>query len=125
MKAPLDSKVLYEVINATPVGILVVDSNGDIQLANKALCTIFGYSESELLGSQLEMLVPVDAKSDHVEHRKGYLQNPEPRMMGQGRQLSGQHKLGQKIRVEIGLSPCKIKETTYVIATVSEAQTSS
>jgi rsbT co-antagonist protein RsbR len=45
---------------------------------------MFDYVEEELLGSQVEMLMPASARARHVGHRAGYHANPHSRPMGQG-----------------------------------------
>ena len=51
--------------HAVPTGILIVNSNGNIVMANKHLLGLFRYSESELLGQPIELLLPPRVRAMH------------------------------------------------------------
>lgn len=98
-------RVYRELFAAAPDAIIVVAADGTVLLANDECTRLFGYSHSELVGMQVEELVPVEARYRHREHRGGYVQHPRGRPMGSGLDLSGQRKDGTRIPVEISLSP--------------------
>src|SRR5690349_13575379 len=54
--AGLSGELLTSVVNAAPDGILLVDADGVIQLANPMAGRIFGYAEDELIGQPVDML---------------------------------------------------------------------
>ncbi len=99
-----------------PVGILVVDPDGTITLANPAVETTFGYEPGELIGVMLEALVPAGHRSQHVAHRAAYTHAPRPRRMGADVQLMALRKDGTQVPVEVGLFPAP--EAGRVFATV-------
>jgi PAS domain S-box-containing protein len=104
---------LYE--NATEA-ILLTNKKGEVILANPAACRIFEYTETELLGHQVEMLIPARYRVGHGKLRDGFYQNPQNRVMGSGRDLYGQKKDGSNFPVEVSLSTYKQNNQTFVIA---------
>ncbi len=91
-------------IESAPNGIVVVDNRGNIRLINAGTERLFGYNRSELVGKSVEVLVPNRQADTHQALRKIFLQAPETRMMGAGRELSGRRNDGSEFPVEIGLN---------------------
>lgn len=103
------------------LGILMIDENGVIVLANQFLIRQFRYnSQADLIGKKLEMLLPARFKKQHTAEREGYLQSPETRPMGMGRDLFGVTKDGEEIPLEISLSSYKGANHVYSIAFISD-----
>ncbi len=96
-------KFFLDIARTTPAGVLAICSEGTIRFANPALCQIFGYDESALVGQQIEMLLPEAKRAAHQPLRDGFFKDPSSRGMGDGRTLFGQHAEGWPIAVEIGL----------------------
>ncbi len=109
---------LHSIIEAAPSGMLMIDHQGVIILANRLLTQQFGYSQEELLGQPIEVLVPVRFRDQQPAHRTAFFQNTTPRQMGSGRDLYGLCKDGSEFPVEIGLNPVTIDESTFVLASV-------
>jgi PAS domain S-box-containing protein len=105
-------------IESAPNGIVVVDELGIIKLVNASTETLFGYGRSELLGKKVEVLVPDRKVDEHQALRESFLQAPETRMMGVGRDLSGRRKDGSTFPVEIGLNLISRNGNSAVLATV-------
>jgi len=108
-------RVLFE---AAPTGIVVVDGRGLIKLVNGSVEKQFGYNRLDLIGKTVEMLVPVAQTAEHRAAREEFLQKPEVRTMGAGRDLSGRRKDGSEFPVEIALNPVGRNGRTAVLATV-------
>jgi diguanylate cyclase (GGDEF)-like protein/PAS domain S-box-containing protein len=107
-------------LDQAPLGILTVDAAGRIVQANRLLEALFGYARGELLGHDLEILVPPGERALHARLRQAYLVRPAPRAMGSGRSLNGQRKDGSQFPVEIGLSPLVTAHGTFILGTVCD-----
>ncbi len=105
-------------VESAPNGILVVDDQGTIKLVNASTEKLFGYKRLELLGQSVEVLVPYRKIDHHLKLRNAFLQRPEARAMGVGRDLSGRRKDGSEFPVEIGLNPVRQNGRSNVLATV-------
>jgi len=106
------------VLDAAPNAMIMVDSAGVINFANASATTVFGYSLSELIGCDIETLVPERFRDRHPEHRKVFFSQPSNRAMGAGRDLFGRRKDGSEFPVEIGLNPIRTAQGLFVLASV-------
>lgn len=109
-----------ELLEAAPDAILEVDTAGKIVLVNHMAETMFGYSREELLGQNIEILVPAGMRDEHRGHRASYTDHPQTRPMGTGLRLEAQRKDGTLFPVEISLSPNLSDEDLRVIALVRD-----
>lgn len=107
-------------IDASPDGLLLIDEDGTILLANPVAGILFGRTQDELVGSSVDDLVPPEFRSTHPHRRAAYVAEPTTRPMGTGLELFGQHSSGEMFPVEVSLSPCTIDGTVYTIATVRD-----
>ncbi len=112
---------LQLMMQTNPNGLLVVDDQGAIEMANPALERMFGYAPGELLNQSLERLLPVELRQRHVKLREGYMQQPAIRAMGGGMVLHGLRKDGTTIPVEVSLASFVEEGRTYAQATVIDA----
>ena len=104
---------LYE---NTAEGILLTNNMGEIILANPSAQKMFGYTEEEMSGNRVEMLLPENVRAKHEGYRDGFYQHPQNRTMGSGRDLNARHKLGHVFPVEISLSHYRKDNKIFVIA---------
>src|SRR5438034_4516547 len=106
------------VLDAAPNAMIMVDSAGVINFANASAATVFGYSFSELIGCQIEMLIPERFRAQHPGYRKHFVSHPSGRAMGVGRDLFGRRKDGSEFPVEVGLSPMRTTRGVFVLASL-------
>jgi len=116
-RAAIEQRLL-QIFESTPNGLLVISSNGSIEKANAQAEAIFGYAPGELLGLTIETLVPLKYRGHHGGNRQNYIQAPERRAMGAGRDLFGQRKNGTEVPLEIGLNPISPQTGSEIIASV-------
>jgi PAS domain S-box-containing protein len=105
------------------LGILVIDSKGMITLANDFLTGLFGYTHEELIGKELEILIPSRYHHQHVKDRNEYIEHPTTRPMGIGRDLFGVTKDGRELPLEISLSSYSNDQGDFSIAFISDITT--
>src|SRR6516162_2505089 len=98
------------------IGIVVTNQVGKIVNFNKYAETQFGYTRDEVMGNTIELLVPSKYRHSHLHHRDNFYHHPEPRRMGEGRDLFAQRKDGSEFPVEISLSNYLIEGEIFVIA---------
>ena len=105
-------------VESSPNGMLMIDRQGTIVLVNREIERLFGYERDELIGRAIEMLVPQRLRDRHPGYRSNFVQHPQARAMGAGRDLFGLRKDGREVPVEIGLNPLETDEGLFVLASV-------
>ncbi|MFA5945125.1 MAG: PAS domain S-box protein [Candidatus Thermoplasmatota archaeon] len=105
---------------AAPDATVVVDSAGRIVLANPQAEQLFGYARADLVGMNVDLLVPEGLRPGHAANRAHFEGEPHLRPMGAGLRLSARRQDGRLVPVEISLSPLVGPEGTQVIAAIRD-----
>lgn len=117
MESPELSR-LRAAVESAPTGLLVVDGEGRIVLTNREVERLFGYTRDELLGMEVERLVPKRVRAGHPAARRAFAEAPSARAMGAGRDLFGQRKDGSSVPLEIGLTPVETPAGLFIVSSV-------
>jgi len=110
----------HALLESASEGVVLSDATGRITLVNAAAERMFGYDRAELLGQQLEVLLPDRVRSAHTEHRAHYFVRPRVRPMGSGLDLAGRRKDGTEFPVEISLSYIDSPEGMTAMALITD-----
>ena len=105
-------------IEASPAGVLVTDAAGTIHLVNAELERQFGYAREELVGRNVDLLMPEALQPGDHAHLQSIGDAQLARPIGAGPELFGRRKDGSAIAVEIGLKPIETADGRFVLATV-------
>lgn len=92
------------IIESAMDGIMVFDEAGRIMLVNPQAGEIFGYAPSELVGMNIETLVPESARSRHREQRQQFIEEGKNRNMADHRSIQSLRKDGGECTVCIALN---------------------
>jgi len=101
-------------------GICITDNKGIIVLNNPPLEEIFGYEKGEMLGKNIEILIPEEYRKTHHKHFTNYFSIPKKFQKGKGREFYGLHKNGDVLHVEIGLNHFDYQGKTYARALITD-----
>ena len=111
-------KDLFSVYNSiSSDAILVSDKNGSIVNINNSLLNMFEYSENELLGEKIEILLPDSFKKSHIAHRDKAIKatNLERKMGNDDKSLKGRKKDGTLFHIDISLKSFVHKGDKYML----------
>jgi PAS domain S-box-containing protein len=107
-----------QVVESAPSAMVMIGSAGRIVMVNAQTERLFGYPRDQLLGQQIEILVPERFRHNHPKLRMSFFENPQSRPMGAGRDLSGLKKDGSEFPIEIGLNPIETDEGNMVLSAI-------
>ncbi len=107
-------------LEAAPDATIISNEQGVITLANRQAEKLFGYSMKELVGLEVELLIPKHMREAHVSRRKGFTDQSRERGMGHGVEMIALRKDGIEIPVEISLSPIETKEGKLIAAAIRD-----
>ena len=104
--------------DAAADAMLLVDVTGRVVQANAVALELLGYPFEQIIGLEIEALMPKNYRNQHHHHRNTYSKNPEKRPMGKGRDLVALRKDGSELAVDISLSPINTGDQHFVLATL-------
>jgi len=107
-------------IDTASIGILVIDNNGKIVLANQISAKYFQYEKADMKNMSLSQLIPIEYRQRHVQHLLSYFMNPTVRAMGEGFELVAQRRDGTSFPVEISLSSVQTDEGVLALAFIAD-----
>lgn len=118
LKSSLDR--LRGLVESAFHAILLVNSTGVIELANEQAVQIFGYEPDEMIGMNIDELVPVRYRSNHPENRAIYHENPVKRKMGEHLATFAVKKDGSEFPMATALSAAETADGLMVTCIVQD-----
>jgi two-component system, LuxR family, sensor kinase FixL len=103
--------------------IITIDERGLIERINPAAETLFGYSENELAGKNVSMLMPEPHRSRHDNYLAHYLKTGEQKIIGIGRTVDGMRRDGSVFPMDLTVAEMRLGERrmfTGMIRDISE-----
>jgi two-component system sensor kinase FixL len=116
---------LRSILDAVPVGMVVIDEHGIIQSFGPSAERIFGYAAAEVIGRNVKMLMPSPHREQHDAYLDRYLRTGERRIIGIGRMVTGLRQDGSTFPMELSVGEATVEGRrifTGFIRDVSEHQ---
>ncbi|MFO0875781.1 MAG: PAS domain S-box protein [Gemmataceae bacterium] len=104
-------------------GILVINDQGVVETYNPAAEKIFGYPAEEILGSNVSLLMFPEEGNRHDSFIRRYIETGQPHVINIGREVTGRHKSGSSIPLELTISEMRIEgeiKFTGIVRDISE-----
>ncbi len=108
------------ILEASPTAVVAVNPGGAIRYVNGHAEAMFGATRSEVVGRQVETLLPEDLRDQHVAHRGAFLADPVPRSVYQREGLFARRGDGTRFPVNVGIAPVDTRTGMLILATVVE-----
>lgn len=111
--------MLNSVLDAAPDAMVVINRNGKIILADRQVEAVFGYSQSELVGQSLMILIPERLRSLHSKHEQNFFLSPRHRA-DSTLELFALRKDGTEFPAEININHHKVGGELVAIASIRD-----
>lgn len=109
----LESIKSHKIVEMVAEGIITIDTRGKVLSFNPAAQKIFGYSEAEIIGKNVSVLMPPQHRDQHDEYIARYLLTGRSQVIGSRRELEGRRKNGMPFPMEISVSEVKLGDTHF------------
>lgn len=104
-------KLLIAIIENAIDGIITIDDRGLIENINPAALELFGFdSRDELIGKNVSVLMPEPDKHRHDSYLSNYEHTGKKKIIGIGREVTGQRKDGSTFPFRLGVSEIKFTD---------------
>jgi two-component system sensor kinase FixL len=101
---------LQAILDTTVDGIITINDLGIVQSFNKAAERIFGYSAREVIGNNVNMLMPLPYREEHDTYVDNYLRTGNRKIIGTGREVAGRRKDGSPFPLYLAVSEVWVGE---------------
>lgn len=104
----IEEKKLKAILETVHDGIITINKMGKIETVNPATCDIFGYSESEMIGQNIKMLMPDPYQREHDQYLSNYRETAHVKVIGIGREVEGQRKDGSIFSIDLAVTEMEL-----------------
>jgi len=116
-----DAEGLFQTLLDTAVdGVLVIDEKGLVLVCNSGCERLFGYARSEVLGRNVNLLMPEPYHSDHDGYLARYRKTGEKHIIGIGREVSGRRKDGSTFPISLSVGEGHLGRERIFVGIVSD-----
>ncbi len=100
--------------------VVLADTNGDIVSFNTAAVTIFGYSEQEIIGQNVRILMSDPHRSQHDSYLNNFKGGAKPKIIGIGREVTALKKSGEQFPIYLAIADMKLDGQFYFSAVIRD-----
>ncbi|WP_348944260.1 PAS domain S-box protein [Chitinibacter sp. FCG-7] len=102
------------------VGTITIDEQGLICSFDAVSERIFGYTQADVLGRNIAMLMPAPYQGEHDQYLSRYRQEGAPRIIGQGREVMGQHRDGHSFPIWLAVNEVRLGGERVFVGSIVE-----
>ncbi len=119
-EAQENAKRLDQIMDTAAEGIITSDISGTIESFNHAAEDIFGFTAKEIIGKNIDLLIPGSLKHKHSEYVERYVKTGESVIVGVGREVQAQRKDGSVFPASIAISDMQFNQKRIFTAIIHD-----
>lgn len=108
------------IVNTMLDSVIYINPNGIILNVNTAVQDMFGYTEEEMIGNNVSMLMPEPTAANHDGYLLHYMQTRQAHAVGNRREVNARHKNGTVFPIELAVSEMLDDQGTTFIGVVHD-----
>jgi two-component system sensor kinase FixL len=110
-----DETAQTALMDALIEAIVIIDEHGKIERCNQTTVKMFGYSQDEIIGKDLSILMPAPDSANHQQYVDRYLRTREAKIIGIGRELNARRKDGTIFPIHLAIGEIGYRGTVRFI----------
>lgn len=112
----LENVKSHKILEMATEGVVSIDTKGKVLSFNRAAQKIFGYSEAEVIGKNVSMLMPSPHREQHDGYLSRYLQTGQMHVIGKTREVEGRRKDGMPFPMELSVTEIELGDAHFFTA---------
>jgi two-component system, LuxR family, sensor kinase FixL len=108
------------IVESAVDGIVVIDGRGRIEAFNPGAERLFGYTEEEVIGKNVKVLMPSPYRDEHDRYIEHYLKTGERKIIGIGREVVGRRKDGSTFPIRLAVGEMSIEGQPQFIGIIHD-----
>jgi two-component system sensor kinase FixL len=104
---------LRSILQTVPDAMIIIDEQGRIESLSATAERLFGYSQGEISGRNVNILMPSPYREQHDSYLQRYLTTGERRIIGIGRIVVGQRRDGTTFPIHLTVGELRSAERHY------------
>lgn len=121
MSTPEDLSIAWQsLLEALPDGTALIDLHGVMHYVNAELAYLTGYTHDELVGQNVQILIPPVLRPMEGEARRQYAREPDSRLIWNDRALTVLCKDGSERSVDFALSPLTVDGHRWTVGSIRD-----
>lgn len=101
-------------------GVVTIDHKGIVQSVNQAVEKILGWTAEELVGQNVNRIMPEPHHSNHDGYLRRYAVTGEASIIGVGREVEARHKNGELIAVRLAIGKSVLDGNQFFVAFITD-----
>jgi PAS domain S-box-containing protein len=111
---------LSAIFNAVPEAIIVANQRGIVMQTNPACEFMFGYTESEILGQNIRMLMPKEVSVEHDAYLERYIETQQKHIIDRPRVVTAKRKDGSLFTLRLEVTEMKIADQQFFLGVLHD-----
>ena len=111
---------LAAVIDTAVDGVILIDGGGAVLVFNPVCERLFGYPATDVIGRNVNMLMPDPHRRDHDRYISDYLASRRPKIIGSRRELTGRRKDGSTFPMSLSVGEARQERGSIFVGIIHD-----